>query len=120
MQKILLHEGWRMRPADSDEWINAHVPGSVLADLLASKRIDDPFWRTNEYAARDLFNKDYEYCAEFNITEDLLSHDSLMLVCEGLDTLTEIHIKAHSQLCRGQFQLPESLGRRLLPGGLLF
>jgi beta-mannosidase len=92
MQKILLHEGWRMRPADSDEWINAHVPGSVLADLLASKRIDDPFWRTNEYAARDLFNKDYEYCAEFNITEDLLSHDSLMLVCEGLDTLTEIHI----------------------------
>lgn len=92
MKKIILHEGWKMRPTDSDEWTDARVPGSVLVDLIACKRIDDPFWRTNEYAARDLFYKDYEYRTKFSVTEDLLSHDSVKLVCEGLDTLAEIHI----------------------------
>lgn len=41
MKKIILHEGWKMRPTDSDEWTDARVPGSVLVDLIACKRIDD-------------------------------------------------------------------------------
>jgi len=92
MRKILLNDGWKMRQAGGDEWICATVPGSVLADLLKNKRIEDPFWRTNEYAARDLFYNDYEYRTAFTVSDDLLSFDSLELVCEGLDTLAEIRI----------------------------
>lgn len=81
-----------MRQADSEEWIPARVPGSVLADLLNNKRIDDPFWRTNEYAARDLFYNDFEYRTNFTVSDDLFTFDRLELVCEGLDTLAEIRI----------------------------
>ncbi len=92
MRKIPLHEGWKMRTVGEEDWVNAVVPGSVLADLLKSKRIEDPFWRTNEYAARDLFVRDYEYRTQFAVAKDLLTQHSLTLVCEGLDTLCEIRV----------------------------
>lgn len=92
MRKLYLNTGWQMRQAGSEKWFRANVPGSVLSDLLRNKCIDDPYWRTNEYAVRDLFYNDYEYRSTFTVSDEFLFYDCLELVCEGLDTLAEIRI----------------------------
>src|SRR5271166_6375235 len=47
-----LDRGWQFRQvtekAASNGWMPATVPGDVHLDLLANKKIDDPFYRTNE------------------------------------------------------------------------
>ena len=88
---------WRKRGKihyvrDSGTWLPATVPGTVHTDLLANGKIEDPFYRTNEDATRELFWKDYEFCRTFAVTEDVLNEKKVILVCEGLDTLADIYI----------------------------
>ena len=46
--EISLNSGWKFREAGKSEWLPATVPGCVHTDLLANKKIDDPFYRDNE------------------------------------------------------------------------
>jgi beta-mannosidase len=87
-----LHENWKMRKANGREWLPARVPGSVYSDLLLNKQMEDPFWRDNEDRAFALLENDYEYRTEFSVSPKLLSMDSILLRCEGLDTLAEITV----------------------------
>lgn len=41
MLKQSLNGNWQFRRTDSD-WLPAYVPGSVYADLLREKKIEDP------------------------------------------------------------------------------
>lgn len=68
------------------------IPGTVLSGLLAAGKIKDPFYRTNEDATRALFWKDYVFTRTFDVDEELLAQQHIVLVCEGLDTLAEISI----------------------------
>jgi beta-mannosidase len=85
-----LHDNWKMRKLAGKEWLPAKVPGSVYSDLLRNKQMDDPFWRDNEDTAFALLENDYEYRAEFSVSPKMLSMDSVMLRCDGLDTLADI------------------------------
>ena len=40
--------GWKFREINKTEWLPATVPGCVHTDLLANKKIEDPFYRDNE------------------------------------------------------------------------
>lgn len=68
------------------------VPGSVLSCLIEEKAIDDPYFRQNEYAIRELFWQDFWFEREFEIEEAFLEEEQVELVCYGLDTLAEIYI----------------------------
>ena len=92
IERISLNGAWRMRPADSAEWMPATVPGSVYSDMLANGRMEDPYWRDNENKAFDLMENDYIYARSFDVTEQQLSGDALILNCLGLDTLATICI----------------------------
>ena len=81
---------WRMHELGSDTWHNAHVPGSVYADLMADGTMPDPFYRDNEFAFFDLMKKDWEYVCTFSVPEALPSR--VELVCEGLDTLADVSL----------------------------
>ena len=81
---------WRMHELGSDTWHNAHVPGSVYADLMADGTMPDPFYRDNEFAFFDLMKKDWEYVCTFAVPEALPSR--VELVCEGLDTLADVSL----------------------------
>ena len=48
---------------------DARVPGSVLSALLENGDVEDPFYRRNEYRARELFREDYEFQREFEIPD---------------------------------------------------
>ena len=55
-----LDKKWEFRqvtpgaPDDNGEWLPATVPGDVHLDLLANKKIPDPFYRDNEAKLRNL------------------------------------------------------------------
>ena len=73
-------------------WEPGTVPGCVHTDLLVAARIPDPFVGTNEKDVKWVADQDWEYQREFHIDSELLSHERLDLVCEGLDTLAEISL----------------------------
>lgn len=99
MNRILsLNGAWKMRPLDEAEWIPALVPGSVYADLLDAGRMEDPYWRNNELKAFDLMEKDYIYRRTFQISEEEVNCDALLLTCEGLDTLAVVSINGQDVL----------------------
>ena len=92
MRKIMLNGRWELAEAGKDTLCEVQVPGSVLSGLYGAGKIEDPFYRTNEDATRELFWKDYEFGRTFVVAEDALKEEKVVLVCEGLDTLTDIYI----------------------------
>lgn len=98
MKTVDLCGAWQFREADSGEWLPAVVPGSVLADLMRAEKTPDPFWRENEYAARALFERDYEYQRTFWLEEDMLAEERVELCCDGLDTLAEVTVNGQRVL----------------------
>ena len=93
MQTSTLNGTWQLSAGHrSLESVDMQIPGTVLSGLLAAGKIKDPFYRTNEDATRALFWKDYVFTRTFDVDEELLAQQHIVLVCEGLDTLAEISI----------------------------
>lgn len=93
MQTYTLNGTWQLSAGHrSLESVDMQIPGTVLSGLLAAGKIKDPFYRTNEDATRALFWKDYVFTQTFDVDEELLAQQHIVLVCEGLDTLAEISI----------------------------
>ncbi len=98
---------WKMRPQIYDDSCYmeqfqladsylVEVPGSVLSALCDTGAIgeqyQDPYYRDNEYALRELFWQDYWFERDFEVGQKLLEAQEIELVCFGLDTLTEIYM----------------------------
>lgn len=90
--RLNLNGIWRLKNPEWDKDIEGAVPGSVLAQLLEEGMTEDPYWRTNEYKARELFREDYEYSYSFAASEQVLSADEISLVFEGIDTIADIYL----------------------------
>ncbi|MCX7047445.1 MAG: hypothetical protein NTX50_18425 [Candidatus Sumerlaeota bacterium] len=94
--EINLNGDWEFTEEGNDamQWLPAKVPGCVHTDLLANRRIPDPFMARNELAPQiqDIEKKNYIYRKRFAVTQDLLARKRIDLVCDGLDTLTRIEI----------------------------
>ena len=88
----LLSEGWSFREAGTGDWLPATVPGTVHTDLLANKKIDDPFWRTNERDQQWIDKKDWEYATRFDLDAATLAHTHVELVFAGLDTYADVYV----------------------------
>lgn len=101
MYKYSLNGTWSFKCLDEifsdQEALPVDIPGSVLSGLLANNRIEDPFYRTNEYEARELFRKDYVFWRTFSLTEKDFSENNIDLVCYGLDTIAEVYLN-HVQI----------------------
>lgn len=92
MKLLDLNGKWEMKRTDEATWLEAIVPGSVYNDLLEAGKIPDPFYRENQDEIFELSKYDYEYRRTFIVDENLLKHDKVLLLCEGLDTLSEVFI----------------------------
>ncbi len=92
MFRLTLDGQWQFRQIGNEKWLEAEVPGSVFNDLLTAGKIDDPFYRENEYKAREIASCDYEYMKEFSADRELLDNDRIILHCDGLDTLADIYL----------------------------
>ena len=88
---LTLDHGWQFRQASSPSqnsesgWLPATVPGDVHLDLLANKKIDDPFYRDNESKLQWIEKESWEYRTSFDVTPATLGRSNVDLVFDGLD-----------------------------------
>ncbi|SFD84913.1 beta-mannosidase [Paenibacillus catalpae] len=98
MRSVTLNGNWMMKRTDEAEWNEAIVPGSVFHDLMSAGKMEDPYFRDNEFDILELTKFDYEYRRSVLVDEDLLLMDRVLLRCEGLDTLCEVYVNGQAVL----------------------
>ncbi len=93
MRKLSLNGSWSLEiPGSNFGNVSAQVPGSVYHDLLTNGLMEDPFYRDNEMKALALMDNDFVYSRVFDVPEELLRCDAVLLRCEGLDTIATVYI----------------------------
>lgn len=100
---VALDSGWQVRidPADraattaharEAKWLAATVPGSVQEDLIAAKRVPDPYQGINEAAIQWVGLTGWQYRRVLEITPAMLARGHLDLVFDGLDTFATVSV----------------------------
>jgi beta-mannosidase len=95
---LALDRGWQFRQiaAGAQEgesgWLPATVPGDVHLDLLANRKIPDPFFRDNEARLQWIENASWEYRLNFDATPALLARSNVDLVFDGLDAAAQVYV----------------------------
>ena len=93
MKHLSLNGSWQLEvPGWDCGVVPATVPGSVYHDLLSAGKIPDPFYRDNETEALKLMEHEFHYSRSFQADGALLDSQSVLLRCEGLDTLATIYV----------------------------
>ncbi len=95
---LALDRGWQFRQVSADAkdentgWLSATVPGDVHLDLLANKKIADPYFRDNEAKLQWIEKEGWEYKLTFDVAPALLARTNVDLVFDGLDTVSEVYV----------------------------
>lgn len=87
MQKdgvMTLNGTWQLRDAGGKYLCPVEVPGSVLSGMREHGLLEDPYYRMNEYAARELLRQDFSFCRKFTVSKEAGS--LYELCCDGIDT----------------------------------
>jgi beta-mannosidase len=87
-----INKNWKFHQSDQQEWFPAKVPGCIHTDLLDNKKIEDPFYRTNEEKLQWIGEKDWEYATSFQAGKSLISKQKVELVFHGLDTYADVYL----------------------------
>lgn len=95
-RRLSLNGDWQVSEMGKNEWLAATVPGCVHTDLLAAGKIPDPFYRDNEDAVQWVGKSNWIYQRTFDVPDDVLLNDRVLLRCEGLDTLATVKINGRA------------------------
>ena len=98
MNELSLNGAWTLTQADTQQNYPAQVPGCAHMDLMAADVLPDLWWRDNEAKHNWVWHKDWTYSRSFDISEEMLQADALLLRCEGLDTLAQVFINDQAVL----------------------
>ena len=86
--------GWELCEGDkvmTDDWYNATVPGTVLRTLVDQGVYPDPYYGLNNLAIPDdLCRKDWWYRCSFDLSEEMLSKETLELLFNGINYKADI------------------------------
>ncbi|RKI91340.1 glycoside hydrolase family 2 protein [Parablautia intestinalis] len=105
MLKTSLNGVWNLQIIGKDsalvpkEGISAKIPGSVYGALLEKELIPDPFYRDNELKVLPLMENDFCYTTDFEVTNQMLACDALLLRFDGIDTLADICLNGEQIGC---------------------
>jgi beta-mannosidase len=93
----VLDRGWQFRQVAGGQqsesgWMPATVPGDVHLDLLANKKISDPFNRDNESKLQWIQNESWEYRTSFEVSGAELARANVDLVFDGLDAAAQVYV----------------------------
>lgn len=85
--------------------ISATVPGDVHSALLKSGIIEDTYFAQNELDALWVGREDWLFRRRFTLNWDFLSHLSIVLRAEDVDTFCDISINGHKlEPCTNRFR----------------
>ncbi|NME71019.1 glycoside hydrolase family 2 protein [Flammeovirga aprica JL-4] len=96
VDQFIINKGWEFKQADKNEWLSATVPGCVHTDLLDHKKIEDPYFGTNEKKVQWVDKKDWVYKTTFKVND--LNKQKQELVFEGLDTYADVYLNGEKIL----------------------
>lgn len=114
-----LDGAWQMRAASDSAWLPATVPGTVHTDLLAAGRTPDPLTGDHEAELAWIEDEDWIYRRDFDVDPDILDHDEVALVFEGLDTYAHVTLNGSAILdTDNQFRTWRAQVRDLLKPGV--
>ena len=72
MNVINLAGEWTLRQKKSKDTVLSTVPGQVHLDLLAAKKIENPFYRDNENHLQWIGETDWEYSRQFELSPEFI------------------------------------------------
>lgn len=87
-----LNGQWQMYALSDGEKMNCTIPGSAASALLENGKLADPYWRDNEEKIQPVFRQDFLFERGFEVSEDMLLHDRILLHCDGLDTIADVSV----------------------------
>ena len=87
-----INDGWTYQQVNGNYSGKAAVPGTIHTDLLNNDQIKDPFYRTNEKELQWIDKEDWVYQTVFNIDDETLSRDRIVLHFYGLDTYADVYL----------------------------
>jgi len=118
LARLDLGGAWQVVREGTTEVIPATVPGCIHTDLLAAKKIPDPFYRDNEKNVQWISDANWVYRRSFDVSPELLAREHVLLRCEGLDTLATIRVNGHEVAkTDNMFRTYEFDVKRLLKAG---
>ncbi|MDE6593279.1 MAG: glycoside hydrolase family 2 protein [Oscillospiraceae bacterium] len=90
--KQSLNGTWRLFPADSSGRydIPAEVPGTLCGAMIKEKMLDNPYYRENELTATEISRESCVFDRRFDLDEELIGSDKILLKFYGIDTLSEV------------------------------
>jgi len=94
---VVLDHGWQFRQVATAQvpeagWLPATVPGDVHLDLLANKKIPDPFYRDNESKLEWIQDESWEYRLNFDVAPAIMARSNVDLVFDGLDAAADVYV----------------------------
>jgi len=95
---LVLDHGWQFRQVSTGGqgaetgWMPATVPGDVHLDLLANKKIPDPFFRDNESKLQWIEQEGWEYRLNFTVAPALIARSNVDLVFDGIDSAAQVFL----------------------------
>ncbi|XP_022090412.1 beta-mannosidase-like [Acanthaster planci] len=94
--RIDLGGTWSLTNANKSITVPATVPGGVYTALMAAKKIDEPYMESNDVNYRWVANNNWTFSRKFNLTKEQLALKNVLLICEGLDTISMVTINGKS------------------------
>jgi beta-mannosidase len=105
---VIVHDlsgaAWRVRAIGDravpsivrDAEFPARVPGCVHMDLIRAGVIPDPRLGFSEREQMWVGETDWEYRGTFRVAPELMAHERIDLVCDGLDTIAEVSVNGRA------------------------
>lgn len=90
--KQSLNGTWRLYNTDDPQKYDlpAAVPGSLYCTLLKEGKMENPYYRENEYISTDICADSCAYERSFDLNGEMLSAERILLKFYGIDTVSEI------------------------------
>lgn len=82
---------WKLS-GDKFRTVDAKVPGDISHDLYVSDVIADPYYGLNHLDESWIINSDFVYDTEFDVDDEMLREEEVILKFEGIDTFSEIYL----------------------------
>ncbi|XP_033097718.1 beta-mannosidase-like [Anneissia japonica] len=90
--KIDLNGKWILEDENGTISVTAVIPGSVHTALMSKGIIGDPYFRFNDLEYRWIVYTNWTFSRTFEISGGTGSLSTVLLVCDGLDTVSSVYI----------------------------
>lgn len=91
MTTSIMLNNWKLTGQQNGS-VKANVPGDISFDLYAAGIISNPYYGINHLDHGWIIDSDFVYETKFDVFDDIMAEDEVILEFEGIDTFSEIYL----------------------------